>query len=141
MITRRHRFVMGMLLTILSITGCGDDSGYGSIADLNQANADFADALQIAIHRFEHGDRNFGPSTNYDMLIQNEYWLNRMREALAEASSIEDSAIRMGLLSTPSNIRVALFERVRQRHQTLMDNERQIKIATEINTAIDMLRD
>lgn len=132
---------MAMLLAILGVAGCGDDSGSGRIADFSQAEADFADALQIAVERFEHADRNFGPSTNYDMLIQNEHWLNRMKEALMEASQIEDSAIRMGLLSTPLNLRAALLGRIQRRHKTLMNDKRQIAIATDYEIALDMLRD
>lgn len=139
--TLRLRFVVVMLVALLGVTGCGDDNGSGSVADLNRIEADVADALRTAVDRFEHAERNFGPSTNYDVLIQNEHWLNRMQEALVEASQVEDSAIRMGLLSTPSNLRVALMDRVQHRYQTLMNDKRQIEIATDYEIALDILRD
>lgn len=126
----RFRLAIEMLLTTPEVFGCRDGSDSGTIAGLNRANAAFGHALRIAADRFEHADRQFGPSTNHDLLNQNVCRFERMQEASVAASQVEDSAIRMRMQSTPSTLRVALPDRVQHRYPTLMNGKRQIENET-----------
>lgn len=112
-------------LLLLVLGGCG-----GSGKDPTSLNAE----LSVAIARFENADANFGPATNYDELIANGHYLDRMGEEILNIERIEDRAVSQGAKPIPE-VREELVSRFRRRLASLQSSAEHLNAMTSFKIA------
>ena len=112
-------------LLSLALAGC---------AGADNALVSLEAELGLAIARFENADANFGPATNYDELIANGHWLDRMGEEILKIERIEDRAILLGADPNPE-IRKAVVSRFRRRLASLQSDAEYLNAMSSLEIA------
>lgn len=117
-------------MTIALASVCLTLLGCSAVDDKAGVQAD----LTLAVSRFESAEANFGPSSNYDELVKNGHWLDRMAEEIQAIERIETKAISLG--SPPiSELREELAQRFRRRLTSLQSDMKYLDVKAEFERA------